>query len=106
VEVVLQVDIDKNLLTLSVHQEEDEKENQKSEERKEEGKEEVKEKKASDSGITWHHTERFGVFAKRRVRLPENADTSAASASYTDGVLTIKIPKKPLVDTSMKLTIS
>jgi HSP20 family protein len=101
---VLQVDLGKNLLTLSVNHEEAKKDDSKSEEGKEEGKDE--ERKASDAAITWHRTERFGVFGKRRVRLPENADPSAASASYTDGVLTIKIPKKPLVDTSMKLTIS
>jgi Hsp20/alpha crystallin family len=99
---MLQMAIDKSVLTLRVHHEEEKKDDKKSEE----GKEKGKEQKASDAGITWHHTERFGVFAKRRVRLPENADTSAASASYTDGVLTILIPKKPLVDTSMKLTIS
>jgi hypothetical protein len=63
-------------------------------------------KKGKPAGVKWHCSERGGVFAKRTIRLPRTADTSAASATYTDGVLTVRFPKKAPVDTSVKLAIS
>jgi HSP20 family molecular chaperone IbpA len=46
------------------------------------------------------------MFSNRRVRLPKHADASAARASYTDGVLTIQMPKKSLANTSIKLAVN
>jgi HSP20 family molecular chaperone IbpA len=104
--MLLQVDIESNALTLSVHREELKQDGEEGKEGENQETEKGKKQKASDSGPTWHCAERLGVFSKRRVRLPKHADTSAARASYTDGVLTIQVPKKPHVGTSIKLTIN
>lgn len=87
--------MEKNVLTLTVNLEE----------KKGDSTSEVSEKEEG-FGTTWHHRERSSVFVKRTVQLPESADTSAASASYTDGVLIITFPKKSLAATTAKLTIN
>lgn len=102
----MQVDIDNNVITLTVQQHEENKHDSNSptpETALE--KEQDQAKGDTDSSTTWHHTERSGVFAKRSIRLPETADTTAGNASYEDGVLSITFPKKAPVDTTMKLTI-
>jgi hypothetical protein len=104
--VLLQVGIESNALTLRVHHEGRKQDGEEGDEgdKQETGKD--KKQTASDSDPTWLCAERLGVFSKRRVRLPKHADTSAARASYTDGVLTIQIPTKRLVDTSIKPTVN
>ena len=37
--------------------------------------------------------ERSSAFVQRRVRLPESADMSKVKAAYTNGTLTLDIPK-------------
>lgn len=86
----INVDIDGNILTLSVNQ----KQQKESEE------------KDKDSGTTWHHSERSHFFIKRAVRLPETANTAVAKATYVDGVLAISFPKKPIEESKTKLTIT
>jgi len=44
---------------------------------------------------TYHRVERrYGAFT-RQVQLPGSADTECVSASHKDGVLTVRVPKKP-----------
>lgn len=44
-------------------------------------------------GARWAHVERtFGAF-ERRVKLPEGVDPDAITASMTDGVLSLIVPK-------------
>ena len=44
-------------------------------------------------GASWAHAERgFGAF-ERRVRLPQGVDPEAITASMTDGVLSLIVPK-------------
>ncbi len=46
-------------------------------------------------GDTWYFSERqYGAF-RRSFRLPEDADGSKAEAKMKDGVLHVKVPKKP-----------
>jgi HSP20 family protein len=48
----------------------------------------------TESGKTWYFTEReYGSF-QRSFRLPPDADDSAVSADFTNGVLRISVPKK------------
>jgi HSP20 family protein len=86
----INIDVDGNILTLSVNQK----------------KEKEREEKDKDTGITWHHSERSSWFVKRAVRLPDTANTAAAKATYTDGVLAIDFPKKSIEDTKTKLAIT
>jgi len=37
--------------------------------------------------------ERSSAFVQRRVRLPESADMSKIKAAYTNGTLTLDVPK-------------
>ena len=83
-----QLDVENDVLVLSVN--------------RSENKDEEKE----EAGIKWHHTERSHVFMKRSLRLPDTADMSGASASYTDGVLSVSVPKKEIEATKTKLTIT
>ena len=41
----------------------------------------------------YHRKERSHQSVSRRVRLPESVDAAAATASYTNGVLTVTLPK-------------
>ena len=84
----LQLDVENDVLVLSVDRSE----------KKDEEKEE--------EGIKWHHTERSHLFMKRSLRLPETADMSEASAAYKDGVLSVSVPKKEVEHLKKKLTIS
>ena len=81
VEKVVQVDLDKKVLTLRVQHEE---------------KEEGHSGDEKGGAPTWHRSERSRMFVKRSVCLPESADTAASAASYSDGVLAIRFPKKAL----------
>jgi len=48
----------------------------------------------TEEGRTWYFAEcRVGTF-QRSFRLPEDADASAISADFKDGVLSISIPKR------------
>ena len=93
------MDIEKNVLTLKVDHEEKIQENHSGEGKKQEGSE-------PSAPTIWHRTERSRLFVQRSVALPETADTSAAHASYVDGVLSITFPRKPLVESTTKLTIN
>ena len=95
----MQVDIEKNVLTLKVDHEEKTQESHSGQSKKDEGSE-------ATAPITWHRTERSRMFVKRSVVLPESADTSAAHAAYTGGVLAITFPKKPVVEAATKLVIN
>jgi HSP20 family protein len=52
-----------------------------------------KEDKKEDNGVKYHRVERSSAFVQRRVRLPESADMSKIKAAYTNGTLTLDIPK-------------
>jgi HSP20 family molecular chaperone IbpA len=84
----IQLDIDHNILTLSVSTK-DEKEEEKVEE-----------------GVQWHHTERSSAFMKRSVRLPETADTANITAAYQNGVLNVTVPKNKVENKTKRVTIA
>jgi HSP20 family protein len=46
-----------------------------------------------DDDANYHRKERSHQSVSRRVPLPEAVDAAAASASYTNGVLTVTLPK-------------
>lgn len=95
----MQVDIEKNVLTLKVDHEENTQESHSAP---------PQQADAADASapVTWHRTERSRMFVKRSVVLPESADTATAHASYVDGVLAITFPRKPVVDSATKLVIN
>ena len=97
----MQVDIEKNVLTLKVDHEENTQESHSAPPQPQQAD-------AADASapVTWHRTERSRTFVKRSVVLPDSADTTAAHASYVDGVLAITFPKKPVVDSATKLVIN
>lgn len=72
----LKVQVDGDVLTLSVEQSE--------------GKEETKEKE----GVRYHRRERSSNFARRSIRMPETADLGKIHARYQDGVLLLNIQKR------------
>jgi HSP20 family protein len=50
---------------------------------------------STGEGASYHRRERqFGKFS-RKVQLPPDLDTERAEASCRDGVLTVRIPKRP-----------
>ena len=83
----IKLDVDKDVLSLSV---ESKKENKKDTE---------------ENGIKWHHSERSHTFMKRSLRLPETADLENVSAAYEDGVLKVSVPKKPVENKNKRITI-
>jgi HSP20 family protein len=89
----INVDIDNNVLTLTVDHAE-KKEETSTEDPKQEG------------STTWHRTERSRVYVKRSIMLPETADTAAGKASYSNGVLSVHFPKKALAAPPTKLPIT
>ncbi|MFQ3475710.1 Hsp20/alpha crystallin family protein [Halonotius sp. F2-221B] len=46
-----------------------------------------------DDDAHYHRKERSHQSVSRRVRLPESVDAASATASYTNGVLTVTLPK-------------
>lgn len=48
----------------------------------------------SDEKVTLHQAERFAGRFRRVLSLPEDIDPNAVSASYRDGLLHIRIPRK------------
>lgn len=46
-----------------------------------------------DDDAHYHRKERSHQSVSRRVRLPESVDAAAATAGYTNGVLTVTLPK-------------
>ncbi|KAK9819962.1 hypothetical protein WJX72_004492 [[Myrmecia] bisecta] len=46
-----------------------------------------------EKDVKWHRMERQVDFARRSIRLPDNADLSKIKATYVNGVLTVEIPK-------------
>jgi HSP20 family protein len=46
-----------------------------------------------DDDVHYHRKERSHQSVSRRIRLPEAVDAAAATASYTNGVLTVTLPK-------------
>ena len=46
-----------------------------------------------DDDAHYHRKERSHQSVSRRVRLPESVDAASAAASYTNGVLTVTLPK-------------
>lgn len=51
------------------------------------------ETEAVEEDANYHRKERSHQSVSRRVRLPESVDAAAATASYTNGVLTVTLPK-------------
>ena len=51
------------------------------------------ETEAVEEDANYHRKERSHQSVSRRVRLPEAVDAAAASATYTNGVLTVTLPK-------------
>jgi len=51
------------------------------------------ETEAVEEDANYHRKERSHQSVSRRVRLPEAVDAAAATASYTNGVLTVTLPK-------------
>lgn len=47
----------------------------------------------AEEGARWHRTERSAAFCRRSLRMPEGTDLMSMTASYTDGVLNITVPK-------------
>lgn len=84
----MQLDVDNDVMVLSVN------------------KSEKKDEKKEEEGVKWHHTERSHFFMKRSLRLPESADMDNASAAYKDGVLKVSVPKKETAVQKKKLTIA
>jgi HSP20 family protein len=87
IEPHLQLDVDQDVLTLSVSHKES------------------KDEKKEEEGTTWHHTERSHYFMKRSLRLPETADMDNIAATYKDGVLNVTVPKREVPETRKKITI-
>lgn len=71
----IKVNVDNNVLTVSVQQE------SKTEDEKEE------------KGVRYHRSERSSSFMRRSIRMPETADLQAIKAKYENGVLNLDIPK-------------
>lgn len=46
------------------------------------------------AGVTFHRMERSSEYISRTFHMPENADMESIDATYTDGVLSLKIGKK------------
>lgn len=57
-----------------------------------------------ENGKAWHRVERFYGEFRRVVRLGEDVDPENIMAEYTDGVLTISVPKTELAKTR-KITV-
>lgn len=53
------------------------------------------EKKKGAEGTTWLIRERRNTSFNRRFTLPEDIDASKVDASFTNGVLSINIPRRP-----------
>ena len=51
------------------------------------------ETEAVEEDANYHRKERSHQSVSRRVRLPEAVDAASATASYTNGVLTVTLPK-------------
>lgn len=63
-------------------------------------------KKKSAAAVKWHAAERARRFQNRTIRIPEDADTSSATASYLDGVLTVSFRKLALLSTKKSITVA
>eukprot|EP00891_Asterochloris_glomerata_P007442 jgi/Astpho2/7442/Aster-02022 len=74
--ICLQVNLDGNVLTLSVQQQN------------------ASDKEEERNGVKWHCMERSSQFVQRVVPLPDSADVKAIKARYSDGVLHLDIGKK------------
>jgi len=83
----IKIDVDDNVLSVSV--------TQKAETEKTEEKE----------GVQWHHSERSSSFVKRSVRLPETADMDNIAAEYKDGVLAVSMPKREVPEKVKRIAI-
>lgn len=59
-------------------------------------------------GVKWHRVERSSQFQQRAMRLPEDTDLDKVEAKYDNGVLSIKLAKKPAppVDAPKKIRIA
>jgi HSP20 family protein len=50
-------------------------------------------RETAEEDVHYHRKERSHQSVSRRIRLPEAVDAAAATASYTNGVLTVTLPK-------------
>lgn len=72
----IKVNVDHDVLRISV-----EKAEEKAEDKEEEGR-------------RWHRMERSSYYSGRALRMPSRADLDNVKASYQDGVLRLEVPKK------------
>jgi HSP20 family protein len=84
----IRLDVDNDVLTLSV-----------------ETKQEATEEK-EEQGIKFHHTERSRSFMKRSLRLPETADMDNIKAGYENGVLRVTVPKREVPNKNKRIAIN
>jgi HSP20 family protein len=84
----IKLDVEKDVLSLSV-----------------DCKKEAKEEK-EENGVKWHHTERSHSFIKRSLRLPETADMENIQAGYQNGVLKVVVPKREVQNKNKRIAIS
>jgi HSP20 family protein len=54
----------------------------------------IRERKAEETEEYRLHERRFGSF-ERRFAVPEGVDTDKIEASFENGILTLRLPKKP-----------
>jgi HSP20 family protein len=69
-------------------------------------KEEKKEEEKSNNGVKYHRSERSASYAKRALRFPETADLSSVKAKYENGTLCVEVPKVEKKEHSRQITIS
>merc|ERR1711939_57982 len=83
----LKVEVDHDVLCLSVDHSEEKEEDEESQ------------------GVKWHRVERRSSYASRRLRMPENANMDSVDASLKDGVLTLTVQKKQKKE-AKKITVA
>lgn len=84
----IKLDVEKDVLSLSV-----------------ESKQETTEEK-EEQGVKWHHSERSHTFMKRSLRLPETADMDNIKAAYDNGVLKVVVPKREVPNKNKRIAIN
>ncbi|MEF8780431.1 MAG: Hsp20/alpha crystallin family protein [Haloferacaceae archaeon] len=68
-------------------------------------REETLEEEVSEDGPRYHRRERRRTAVSRRVRLPVEVDETEATAQYTNGVLTVTLPKLTAGDAGHEIEV-
>lgn len=69
-------------------------------------REETLEEDESDAGPQYHRRERRRTAVSRRIRLPVEVDETEAAAQYTNGVLTVTLPKLSAGDVGHEIEVN